>query len=112
MGAGFKYKKTPGVGLPPFMDDDEKQRLIDEKEPFEILSIRFRATGKYGAKFNLNVRKLDGTIETMSFTADGTVPTRDDLLEQAMEFLQSNKGETLVARLSEEGQTRLISIEE
>ncbi|SRR6266550_2699667 len=112
MGKTFKYKPTAGVGLPPFMDDDEKQRLIDEDEPFEILAIRFRPTGKFGAKFNLNVRKLDGEIETMSFTADGSVPTRDDLIEQAMEFLQANKGETLVARLSENGQTRLLTIEE
>jgi len=108
----FKYKATPGVGLPPFMDDDEKQRLIDENEPFEILTIRFRPTGKYGPKFNVNVRKLDGAIETISLTADGSVPTRDELLEQAMDFLQANKGETLIGRLSESGQTRILTIEE
>lgn len=95
-----------------FVDGDQKDALIASNEPFEISAIRFSEKGKFGPQFYLTVKFLDETDGIMTFTADGTVFTRDDLLDQAMQFLKANKGQTLIARLSKEGQTTLVTIEE
>lgn len=110
----FKY--TPKF-KGDFVDGDAKDALIAANEPFEIEAIRSSDKGKFGPQFYLKCKFLEGSVTglsegTMTFTADGTVYTRDDLLEQAMDFLKANKGETLIARLSEDGQTKLITIEE
>lgn len=106
----FKYvAKTKGE----FIDGPEKDRLIAENEPFEIVGIRYKEKGKFGPQHYLQVRLInEEDLKTMTFSSDGTVFTRDDLLDQAMEYLAENKGETLIARLSEEGNSKLITIED
>ena len=105
---GFKAKVTPS----DFVKGPEKDALIEGKVPFEILKIRFSAKGRYGPQHYLKIRKIDGTLGTMTFSSDGTVFSRDDLLDQAMAYLDENPDDTLVARLRHEGQTNIIDIEQ
>lgn len=113
-GQAFKFKPT---FKGEFVDGSAKDALIAANEPFEIVGIRFSPKGQYGPQFYLKCNFIEGSVTglaegTMTWTADGTVFTRDDLLEQAAEYLKANKGETLIARLSQEGQTKLVNIEE
>lgn len=108
----FHYKPDPSRKT-GFVNDSEKQRLIDKNEPFEILGIKYKKTGRFAPKFEMNVRFMDNSTSVMSFSA-GTVPSRDELLDQAQKFLEENKGDTLVARLSqpEDSEARILTIEE
>jgi len=116
MGTPFKFKPT---FKGDFVDGDAKDALIASNEPFEIEAIRIGTKGQYGSQFYLKVKFVEGSVTgmtggTMTFPAppDSLVFTRDDLLEQAHDYLKANKGETLIARLSQDGQTKLITIEE
>jgi hypothetical protein len=106
---GFKYKDS---FKNDFVDGDEKNQLIEDQTPFEITKVRFSDKGEFGPQFYLSVRFIDGTEKTMTFGADGTVFTRDDLLEQLSTYLKDNPGESVIARLHQEGQTKLIEIEQ
>jgi hypothetical protein len=106
---GFKYNPSFSSD---FMKGADKDALIASGDPFEIKAIRFSESGQYGPQYYLKVALLSGEEKTMSFSADGKVYTRDDLLEQAMTFLKTNKNETLIARLSKEGQTNIVTIED
>lgn len=107
---GFKYVATAGLG--DFIDGNQKDALIASQEPFEITKIRHSDKGQYGPQYYLSVRLMDGTEGTMTFTADGSVYTRDDLLEQAMKFLKANDDESLIARLSKQDRTTIITVED
>jgi hypothetical protein len=109
MGKGFHYKSS---FQNDFVGKEEKDELIENGTPFEITKVRFSDKGEYGAQFYLSVRFIDGTEKTMTFGADGTVFTRDDLLEQLQGYLKENPGESVIARLKQEGQTKLIEIEQ
>lgn len=107
--AGFKYVSKVSRD---FVDKDRKDALIENAEPFEITKVRYSDKGEYGAQFYLSVRFTDGSDGTMTFSADSGVVTRNDLLEQLRDFLTANPGESVIARLRQEGQTKLIDIEE
>lgn len=109
MGKGFQYRSS---FQNDFVKGEEKDELIENQTPFEITKVRFSDKGEYGPQFYLSVRFIDGTEKTMTFGADGKVFTRDDLLEQLATYLKDNPGETVIARLTQEGQTKLIEIEQ
>jgi hypothetical protein len=106
-----KFKYVPAFQS-EFVDADKKNKLIESNEPFEIKAIRFREKSDFGPQFYLGVQFMDGSEGTMTFVADGTVYTRDDLLTQAQTYLKGNPDDTLVARLSKEGRTTIITIED
>jgi hypothetical protein len=105
----FKYEQRFKTA---FVTDEQKQALIASNNPFEITKIRFSPKGTYGPQFYLSCRFIDGTEGTMTFSAESNVFTRDDLLDQLKTYLTENPGESVVARLREEGNTRLIDVEE
>lgn len=105
---GFKYKPNFQTD---FVSGARKDELIENHEPFEITKVRYSEKGEYGAQFFLSCRFTDGSEGTMTFGGDGTVFTRDDLLEQLQAYLKANTGESVVAYLRQEGQTKLIELE-
>lgn len=107
----FKYVKPPKRDS-NYMDGDEKDALITSGDPFEITNIRFKPDARFGPKFEVSATLLNGDKKIINFVADDTVYTRDALLDQAMNFLNKNKGETLIARLHREERTVVIEIEE
>lgn len=106
---GFKYVSKVSRD---FVSKERKNELIETGEPFEITKVRYSEKGEYGAQFYLSVRFTDGSDGTMTWSADSGVVTRNDLLEQLGEYLSANQGESVIARLRQEGQTKLIDIED
>jgi hypothetical protein len=111
----FKSTYKPAYAR-DFVSKEEKDSLIEHRTPFEITKVRTGA-GDYGKQFFLSIIVVfEGEEEpvekTMTFSAESNVFTRDDLLEQLMAYLKDNPGESQIAYLIQQGQTKLIELED
>lgn len=98
----------PEGELPQFASKEEKAKLADKTSPFLIHRIR-RGEGQFGAKFYVDIVSALIGDRTLTFTADGTVPSRDDMLEKMALWLEDGDGSrSIEAILVKQGRVYVI----
>lgn len=102
------YKEVGGN----FVSGDEKKVLIENGIPFDITQVSKRESGKFGPEYALsvivpNAETGEPEERTMCFQA-GTVGSRDDMLAQMEQYLDSDEGQPVTCKLEMGGRAVLI----
>lgn len=95
-----------------FIKADEKRVLMDEGIPLTITGIAEDPTNKYGPRYVLAVlvpNPETGQEEERSLGfLQGSVESRDRMLSQMKEYLESDGAEPVVCKLEQVGRSILI----
>jgi hypothetical protein len=102
----YEVKSTAGVS---FVKKEEKKLLIDEKVPLTVTRV-FKGVPydpKTAPFTYIMVFDLDGEERAISFNA-GSVTTRDDLLQNLMEYLEQEDAVPPTLVLKMEGKSQVL----
>lgn len=90
---------------------NEKEELIQDKTPLQVVSAGFSAAGQFGPKYFL-VFELDGATRAISFGKSTEekpgVESRDNFFEALIEYLATDDNEPPVVYLERVGRSVLI----
>jgi hypothetical protein len=108
---GF-WDEFTDVGGGSYISADEKAALIENGVTFQILGVVEEKGGKYGDRYILKVsvaNPLTGEDEDRNLGfGQGTVPSRDRMLEALTGYLGSDDAEPVFVTLEKAGQAVLI----
>jgi len=96
---------SPGGGT--WISGDEKEKLIESGDAFDITAVDIDPGDKYGERFVLDV-VLAGEARKIGFQT-GTVDSRDRMLGAMAEFLAANAGSQVRAKLAASGRSTLVT---
>jgi hypothetical protein len=108
MGDGFfdtYVDDNPGGGT--WISGDEKEKLVESGDPFDITAVSLDPGDKYGERFVLDV-VLNTEARKIGFQT-GTVDSRDRMLSSMAEFLEENAGSQVRAKLTASGRSTLVT---
>ena len=108
MGDGFfdtYVDDNPGGGT--WVSGDEKDQLVDSGDAFDITAVSLDPGDKFGERFVLDI-VLNGEARKVGFQT-GTVDSRDRMLSSMAEFLASNAGSQVRAKLASSGRSVLVT---
>lgn len=103
----FWSEYEPSSTLHRLVNGDEKEEFARSGEPFDIVSVRAFEHPEYGDRWYLDLRLGSGEEATMPF-GRGQVYTRDELLQAMQDYLAGHTGQTVGARLVQQGRSYLI----
>lgn len=110
MSAGFfaEYKEVGGN----FVKADEKQVLMDNGIPFQVIDIVVDDENKYGPRFIAKVLLPDPETGEPAERAigfpKGTVESRDRMLNQMGAYLERDDAEPVIVKLEQVGRSIII----
>ncbi len=108
MGFFDEYKEIGGN----FVGAEEKQVLIDNGIPFEVLAVIMDEANKYGPRFVTKVMLPDPATgdeqeRAISFPT-GTVESRDRMLTQLAEYLDRPDADPVMVKLEKVGRSIIV----
>lgn len=110
MSSGFfsEYKEVGGN----FVKAEEKQVLMDNGIPFQIIDIVFDPENKYGARFIAKILLPDpetgADVERAIGFPHGTVESRDRMLREMSAYLEREDAEPVMVKLEQVGRSIII----
>lgn len=98
-----------------YLTADDKQELIDNGIPFEIVSVQKDEENQYGPRYVLTVLVPDtetGDTEEklLAFPTESGVESRNRMCRAMLEFFEDDDAEPQVAKLVKKGRSLLLEL--
>lgn len=111
--AKFKDNYVPssdGGGL--YIGSEEKAELAENGIPFKVTDVAYEPDTQYGEQYAMTVFLPTAPDEErrLSFAAKSNVGSRDDMLEQAVDFFADADAEPFWAKLTKAGRAWIIEL--